>query len=80
MNLVRDIDLFINDTAPFKLAKDDSRRAELDLILFQCAEAIQLVSIMLEPILPSTMLELQKALSPEDPIKKLALFPRLEKE
>ena len=80
LNLVRDIDLFINDTAPFKLAKDDSRRAELDLILFQCAEAIQLVSIMLEPILPSAMLELQKALSPEDPIKKLALFPRLEKE
>ena len=80
MELVRDIDLFINNTAPFKLAKDTSKRDILDSILYECAEAIKLVSIMLEPVMPAKMRELQMAFSTGTRVKKIALFPRLEKE
>ncbi len=62
MDLIRHVDLFINDTAPFKLAKDESKQHELGAILYQCIETIRIASILLSPIIPIKMEELQCAI------------------
>ncbi len=46
---------FIDDTAPFKLAKTDPDGQRLKSILYTCAEAVRLVMLHLEPIMPETM-------------------------
>ena len=43
---------FIEVTEPFKLAKDESQRERLGAILWTCAEAVRLVLLYLQPILP----------------------------
>lgn len=68
--LVRRVDGFINATEPFKLAKDEARRDELAAILYRCAEAVRIASLLLWPVLPSKMEELWRAfgltISPND--------------
>ena len=50
--LVRRVDAFINRTEPYKLAKDDSRRGELEAILYQCAEALRIATLLLWCVIP----------------------------
>lgn len=59
--LVRRIDGFINQTEPFKLAKDESKRDEVSAILYQCAEAVRIASLLLWPIMPEKMEQLWDA-------------------
>lgn len=59
--LVRHIDGFINATEPFKLAKDESKRAELSVILYQCAEALRITSVLLWPVCPDKIVDLWTA-------------------
>lgn len=62
MGLVRRVDGFINLTEPFRLAKDAARREELGAILYQCAEAVRIASLLLWPVLPQRMADLWQAL------------------
>ena len=62
MQLIRDVDLFINDTAPFKLAKDDTKQAELGAILYQCLETLRIATLLLSPALPMKMKEFHDAI------------------
>ena len=62
MALLRDVDAFINRTEPFKVAKDPARAGELASILAQCAEAVRIAGVLLEPFLPGKMAELDAAL------------------
>jgi methionine--tRNA ligase len=62
LGIIRRVDAFINSTEPFKVAKDESRRDELGAILYQCAEAIRIASLILWPVCPGKMMELWKAL------------------
>jgi methionine--tRNA ligase len=94
MGLIRDVDLFINDTAPFTLAKDETRRDELGAILYQCLEVLRIASNLLFPLMPEKMKEFHEAicyehLVGEDKIawggtkqgtliSKIALFPRVD--
>ena len=94
MGLIRDVDLFINDTAPFTLAKDETRRDELGAILYQCLEVLRMATNMLLPLMPEKMNEFHEAIgcvdSTEQPtfdwgglkagtlVSKIALFPRVD--
>jgi methionine--tRNA ligase len=51
LTLVRRVDGFINETEPFRLAKDEARRDELAAILYQCLEALRIAAVLLEPVL-----------------------------
>jgi methionyl-tRNA synthetase len=62
LDLIRRVDAFINLTEPFKLAKEESRRDELAAILYACAEAVRIASLLLWPIMPGKMAELWDAL------------------
>ncbi len=52
VNLVNVTNRFIDDTAPFQLAKDESQRERLATIMYTCAEAVRIVLLYLSPILP----------------------------
>lgn len=67
MQLVTSVDRFINETRPFSIAKqldkgehpDPARgRAELGTILYLCAEALRIASLLLYPAMPDKMAEL----------------------
>jgi len=55
MKLLRDVDVFINQTEPFKLAKDPAQRARGASILAQCLESVRIASLLLEAFLPQKM-------------------------
>ena len=62
VELIRKIDGYINDTAPFKLAKhvevDPFKKRELAAILYHCAEAIRVAAYLFWPAMPGKMDEL----------------------
>ena len=62
VGLIRRVDAFINRTEPYKIAKDDARRDELGAILYQCAEAIRISSLLLWPVMPDKSRALWEAL------------------
>jgi len=50
--LVTATDRFIDETEPFRLAKDEAARPRLATILYTCAEAVRLVLLYLRPVMP----------------------------
>ena len=55
LSLSNEVDGYINATRPFKLAKDETKRAELAAILYACAEALRIAALLLSPALPESM-------------------------
>lgn len=45
---------YIDETAPWKLAKDPSRSQELSNVLYNLVASLRLISIMISPLMPST--------------------------
>ncbi|RPI63930.1 MAG: methionine--tRNA ligase, partial [Planctomycetaceae bacterium] len=45
---------YIDVTAPFKLAKDPSQAERLGTILYTCAEAVRIILLYLQPLMPET--------------------------
>lgn len=52
------VDQFINDTTPFKLAKDPVNLPVVGAILYRCVEALRIAAVLMSPALPSAMGEL----------------------
>ncbi|HRQ73503.1 MAG TPA: methionine--tRNA ligase [Phycisphaerales bacterium] len=75
--IVTNVDLFINQTEPFKIAKrldtDASSRTVLANILTHCAEALRIASLLLYPAMPAKMAALWRTWNcsplndPDDP-------------
>ena len=61
MDLFHQVDVMINDTEPFKLAKDPANTPRLSSILNQCAQTVRIAGLLLEPFLPQRMADLQSA-------------------
>lgn len=59
LDIVRQVDQYINVTAPFKLAKtidaDPTAKARLGVILYNCAESLRVAAILLSPAMPEKM-------------------------
>lgn len=57
--IIRKVDGYINVTAPFKLAKtveaNPAAKAELAAILYNCAEAVRVASVLMSPAMPQKM-------------------------
>ena len=43
---------FIDQTAPWKLAKEPARRTELEATLYGLAESLRIIAILISPVLP----------------------------
>src|SRR5262249_52432984 len=46
------VDKYISDSAPWNLAKDSSRREQVETILFTSLEALRYITVMLTPVMP----------------------------
>jgi len=51
---VSDVDTFIDQHEPWKLAKDQSKRDELSAVLYTAAECLRILSLYLYPVMPNT--------------------------
>ncbi|MEP6889939.1 MAG: methionine--tRNA ligase subunit beta, partial [Nitrospirota bacterium] len=48
------VDIFIDEHEPWRLAKDPDKRKELDTILYTAAECLRIMSLFIYPFMPST--------------------------
>ncbi|MFI3174203.1 MAG: methionine--tRNA ligase [Bacillota bacterium] len=53
-NLVRRTNKYIDETEPWILCKDDSKKGELANALYHVAETVRIISVLLQPFMPST--------------------------
>ncbi|HEY7678506.1 MAG TPA: methionine--tRNA ligase [Candidatus Methylomirabilis sp.] len=51
---VSTVNRYVDQKAPFAMAKDPARRAELESVLYRCAECLRIVAILVSPFLPGT--------------------------
>jgi methionyl-tRNA synthetase len=77
--LVRHLNRYVTERAPWTLAKDESKAAELDQVLYDLAEGLRVVAIALWAYLPETGPKILEALG--QPIRfdwELVEYGRLE--
>jgi methionyl-tRNA synthetase len=55
MTISNAVDAYINDTAPFKLAKDPDNLPAVGVILYNCAEALRVAAHLMRPAMPTKM-------------------------
>jgi methionyl-tRNA synthetase len=53
-NLVRRMNKFADETAPWTLAKDESKKEELAEVLYTLAEALRVIAVLISPFMPKT--------------------------
>lgn len=70
--LLRAVDGFIQETEPFKLAKQPERLGDVGSILYHAAEAIRIASVLLWPVLPGSMSALWQRLGLTEMAAELA--------
>jgi methionyl-tRNA synthetase len=63
---VRRLNRYVEEQAPWQLAKDDARAADLDRVLRTLAEGLRVVTVLLWPWLPASAEKLLAALGAED--------------
>ncbi len=54
MNFAKRCNKYIDETAPWVLAKDENRRAELENVIYNLLESIRIISAMLSPVIPDS--------------------------
>jgi len=57
---------YIDETMPWKLAKDESNKARLAGVIYNLAESLRIVSILLQPFMPETPEKIWQQLGIED--------------
>jgi methionyl-tRNA synthetase len=73
--LVTRANQYIDQTAPFKIAKDPSRAGDLDNILVTLAEVCRALGVLLWPVMPGAMEKLQRQLGLESVNTNLSQLP-----
>ena len=63
MKLLRQANKYIDETAPWALAKDESKKDVLKNVLYNLLESIRIGTILLEPAIPSTAAKVYTALN-----------------
>ena len=60
--LVNRANKYVDETAPFKLAKDPAQARRLDEVLFNLAETCRILAVLLSPFLPGTAVKIYSQL------------------
>jgi methionyl-tRNA synthetase len=58
--LVRRANKYLDERAPWRLAKDPANRDRLATILYNCVETLRFLSILLTPFMPNSSLKIQE--------------------
>jgi methionyl-tRNA synthetase len=72
--LVRELNRYVQEQAPWQLAKDDAQADRLDQVLAGLAEGLCVVSVLLHPFMPEATAKLMAALGKEDLRLEAAVF------
>lgn len=62
-NLARRSNKYIDETAPWVLAKDEDKKARLGTVLYNLLESIRFISVLLSPFMPETSKKIQEQLN-----------------
>lgn len=62
MTLAKRCNKYIDETAPWVLAKDEAQKDRLEGVLYNLLECIRILSIILFPLIPSTALKIREQL------------------
>ena len=60
---------YIDETAPWKLAKDETQRQNLANVLYNLAESLRIVSILISPFMPATAEKIRAQLKVSSELK-----------
>jgi methionyl-tRNA synthetase len=71
--LISEADKYLVETAPWKLAADDSQRARLGSILYTAAEALRIVVALAHPVLPHATQTIWQQLGQRSALAKYGL-------
>ncbi len=75
MDVARRSNKYIDETTPWALAKDEDKHGRLAAVLYNLAEAIRYIAVMIAPLLPQTGAEILKQLgSPASDYASLKVF------
>ena len=58
VQMLRRTNKYIDETAPWALAKDETQKARLGPVMYNLLECIRIAAILLEPVMPSTCKEI----------------------
>ena len=58
LSIIRAVDLCIDRTEPFRLAKDAAKRDQVATIMCHCAEAVRIASLCLWPVIPEKTVQI----------------------
>jgi methionyl-tRNA synthetase len=53
-NLVKRVNRYIEDSAPWALAKSEETRPRLEAVLYNALEAVRVVALFIAPVMPNT--------------------------
>jgi methionyl-tRNA synthetase len=65
--------IYINDTAPWNLAKSDEGKQRLATVLYNAAEACRVIAILIAPFMPETADKIMEQLGIDTPVDKQGL-------
>ena len=64
--LVRRANKYLDETAPWRLAKDSSNKDRVSTILYNCVETLRFLSILVYPFMPNSALKIQEQIGISD--------------
>jgi methionyl-tRNA synthetase len=64
--LVRRTNKYIDETTPWILAKNEENRARLDTVLYNLADSIRIISVLIQPFMPTTTKKIWQQLGIEN--------------
>ena len=70
-SFVRKANAYVEQVAPWKLAKEESDRRRLEVVLYELAESLRLMALLLSPFIPRAAQELWERLSQEGEVARL---------
>ena len=65
-NLLRRSNKYIDETAPWVLAKEEEKKARLGTVLYNLIESIRIVSVLLKPFMPETAEKIAEQINAKD--------------
>ena len=71
MDFCKEVNGYVTATEPWAVAKDPTRKAELDAILYNTAESLRALAILLYPIMPISTTKLWGYLGAESALGAL---------
>lgn len=65
LEFCKNVNGYVTERAPWVLAKDPTRKSELDQVLYATCESLRILAVLFNPVMPETSQKLWRALGAE---------------